>query len=595
VVTGVPELLPALRQDFALVVTGATGFSCNPSDIVQVIDRSGSMGFSGYMEPAKERAKQMVDLLQINDQAGVVRFDSSALEAFPLTLVNSETVKDDAHTVIDALTSSGNTDLREALELGLATLGPDTGRPRAIVFLSDGFHTVATPAIDDAFLDSLAAADVKVYTVALGPDSDFAVLNNIAVRTGTGAVRTVESAADLHKLSEIYYDILGSLGCGGVVHLASSTFSPETGLTREVAIASGAREALFALSWTAAEGRRPNLRLQSPGGTIFTPASNEVFNFRGSTHEHYRVNHPEPGTWRMLVQRGGEFDQPLSVTTAALSDAPVRWTVRIDPRYLIDGRILLILQADIAGRQLPGGRAIATLTYPTVSIPDLLRRHADELARIVIPPGSLNGDDKADSERLRLGMLATRLAAEGRDLYERKTLQIALTDDGENEDPKAGDGIYTGFFDPRQAGVAGNFSIHVDFEVDDPAVGRFVGHQILPVHVPEGGLAPSLQIGKVGVRKNAPQARDYQISVEIRKSDGQPASPASPADGVEVEMALRQNLLTVGSGPVPYTKASKAYTWALKRSIFLPGAAELRITATRNGLLAANVKVQVKM
>ncbi len=46
VIEDIPELA-GLRQDFALVVANATGFSCNPSDIVQIIDRSGSMAFYG--------------------------------------------------------------------------------------------------------------------------------------------------------------------------------------------------------------------------------------------------------------------------------------------------------------------------------------------------------------------------------------------------------------------------------------------------------------------------------------------------------------------------------------------------------------------
>src|SRR6185503_18268706 len=115
-----------------------------------------------------------------------------------------------------------------------------------IVFLSDGKHTVATPAIDDPFLDAIAAADIKVYTIALGPDSDFTVLNNIANRTGTGAVNTVASAADLHLLHEIYYSIIGGIGCGGVVHLNSATIA-ET-LTENVPLDNTAREAHFAVS-----------------------------------------------------------------------------------------------------------------------------------------------------------------------------------------------------------------------------------------------------------------------------------------------------------------------------------------------------------
>lgn len=48
------------------------------------------------------------------------------------------------------------------------------------------------------------------------------------------------------------------------------------------------------------------------------------------------------------------------------------------------------LRAEHAGRPL-AERATATITFPTASIPDLLRRHADDLKRI-----------KVDKERLRV-------------------------------------------------------------------------------------------------------------------------------------------------------------------------------------------------
>lgn len=479
VATGVPELA-GTRQDYALVVSNATGFSCNPSDVVQVIDRSGSMGFFGYMEPAKERAKQMIDILQINDQAGVVSFASAASEDFPLTPINSQQDKNDARNVITPISSTGNTDLREALEQGLTTLGPDTGRPRAIVFLSDGHHTVATPDIDAAFLATVAAANVNVYTIGLGPDSDYAVLNQIASGTGTGSVYTVESEADVHKLHEIYYDILGGLGCGGVIHLNSADLLSQASLTETAFVDSTAREAHFAVSWdqTSAE---IDLLLQSPSGTTYQQGSRDVFGFKGSTHQFFRVSRPEPGPWRMIVRHQGGAG--VRVTVAALAESDVACEVRIDPRFLIHDQILLTFKASLGGKPLTGGKATASITYPTKSIQDLLRELRDQLEGIRIDPDRLK-KDTGDPNRLRLGILAAKLQREGKDIFERKTVQLALTDDGQREDPKPNDGVYTGFFDPKQAGVAGNFEIKVSFEIEQPRLGRHRCVKLVPVYVP---------------------------------------------------------------------------------------------------------------
>jgi subtilisin family serine protease len=482
VVTGISELLPAVRQDYALVVSNATGFSCNPSDIVQVIDRSGSMGFSGYMEPAKERAKQMIDLMQINDQAGVVTFASAAGVAFPLTLIDNQSVKDDAHAVIDPVTAGGSTDLREALEDGAAALGADVGRPRAIVFLSDGFHTVATPAIDDPFLDTIAAQNIKVYTIALGPDSDFAVLNNIANRTGTGAVNTVESSADLHKLHEIYYSIIGGVGCGGVIHLNSTTIT-ET-LTETVAIDSTTREAHLACSWQA-PGADFEFQLRDPGGAVFTPASPQVFHFRGSTHAFYRVSRPKGGLWKIVLRvKKNPTSLPLKITTAALADSDLHCRMTLDRTGLVNGKLRMELAVMAGKRPVVGGRAMADVTFPTISIPDLLKKHASALKDIRIPPGAL-GRDRVDQDRIKLGVLAAQQAAQSRDIYLRKTVQVPLLDDGKAPDNKAKDGRYTGVFDVKASKVAGSFQIRVGFEARSAAFGTHRCVELLPVYVPE--------------------------------------------------------------------------------------------------------------
>ena len=485
VATGVPELLPALRQDYALVVANATGFSCNPSDIVQIVDRSGSMGFSGYMEPAKERAKQMIDILQINDQAGVVTFAASATEDFPLTLIDSQDVKDDAHAVIDPISALGTTDLREALEQGLTTLGPDMGRPRAMVFLSDGKHTVATPPVDDLLLDTIAAQGIKVYTIALGPDSDFAVLNHIAALTGTGAVNTVESAADLHKLHEIYYDILGGLGCAGLIHLNSGVVDLEIGMAQAVHIDRTATEAHFALSWETV-GAAFDYVLRDPVGNIIDPASKQAYHFEGSSHRFYRVPQPMAGEWTMLVKpRKAPGNRPPRVTTAALADSAVECAIRLDPDYLIHNLLLLSLKVGYLGKPILEGKATATITYPTRSIPDLLIQYAEELKRIKIDKRKLGKDSKANLNLIRLGILAARMQARGKDIFERKQVQVGLKDDGKNEDPEPNDGIYTAFFDPKAAGVAGNYTVKVAFEGSTPELGMHTCTKLIPVYVPQ--------------------------------------------------------------------------------------------------------------
>jgi subtilisin family serine protease len=592
VMTGVPDLT-GLRQDYALVVANAIGFSCNPSDIVQVIDRSGSMGFSGYMEPAKERAKQMIDILQINDQAGIVTFDASAVEDMALTTIDSQADKNDAHALITPITSGGMTDLRGALEQGLTTLGADTGRPRAMVFLSDGYHTVATPEIDDPFLDTIEAADVDVYTIALGPASDFGVLNNIASRTGTGSVYTVESAADLHKLHEIYYDIVGGIGCGSVTHLTSAALPASQALRQFAPIAQTAREAFFAASWPRVDAEI-EFALESPSGKTYDPGTDEALYLRGSTHAFYRVSYPEAGAWKLIVQReGGGGDEPLWVTTAAMADTEAVCKVRLDPEYLYDGKVLLRLSAHHDGRPLVGGKAIARITFPTRSIDALLELYADELKEMQLDKEKLAGD--ADDETLiKLGMLAARYGLEGKDIYEREQVKLQIRDDGQEEDPKANDGIYTAFFDPIQAGVAGNYQIKVFFTVEDEKLGTYACTKLIPVHVPRARKPEAkLVIEDIFVRRNKDWGYTI-IGAHVVHPDGK---PASPKDGVTVNMILTQGLQRIRSGDLPYYRDGEYPIWRFdwEEAGVKPGEAMLTVQASVDGLLTAQASQAIQL
>lgn len=573
VTTGVPELT-GLRQDYSLVVANAMGFSCNPSDILQVIDRSGSMGYSGYMEPAKARAKQMIDILQINDQAGVVTFASSAAagDPMPLTLIDSQEDKDDAHDLIDPITAGGMTDLREALEQGLATLGADAGRPRAMIFLSDGKHTVPTPEIDDPFLDSIAGANVSVYTIALGPASDLGVLNNIAARTGTGASYTVNSAADLHKLHEIYYDIIGGIGCGGLVHLSSDPVNPERHLTHTVAIDQVTREALFAFSWST-ENAEFECSIADPDGTVHNSGTAALLHYTGKTHAYYRVNQPKPGIWRLRVRSMSPNNpQSTTVTTAVMADSDVHCQASVDPKYLYHGIVMLSLKASYRDRPVLKGNATAQITFPTVSIDKLLDRYHAQLKEIRIKPEALKGDE-ADLNLIKLDLLAQRLKNQGKDIFEQKTFSLRLTDDGKQQDPKADDGIYTAFFNPGEAKVAGSFMVRVWFEAADDSFGTRTCTRLLPVYVPQ--VATEIGIRDIFARKNM-LWRYAIIGAVVEKGDG---SPATPEDGTTVRMKVTQGRNQAVLKQVPYYRKGRYYIWRFRNPGFSPGKATVEVTA----------------
>ncbi|MGH9172786.1 MAG: S8 family serine peptidase, partial [Vicinamibacterales bacterium] len=235
---GVPALAPDIRQDFALAVINGVGFSPKPVDVCQVIDHSGSMGFYGYMAPAKERAKQFVDVLRINDRTGVVSFDGTATTNNVVESIAGLATQAAIKANIDAIGPAGVTSIGAGLQTGQAelTAGGDPAHPQAIVLLSDG-HENTPPWVGGVVSDSPPAwyggpdfsealptipATTKVYTVSLGVQSDEVLLQELATATG-GVFHAIHSPAEIAKLHEIYVHLQALTGGEEVIVSGSSS------------------------------------------------------------------------------------------------------------------------------------------------------------------------------------------------------------------------------------------------------------------------------------------------------------------------------------------------------------------------------------
>ncbi len=227
---GIPALAPALRQDFALAISNGIGFSPNPVDVCQVIDHSGSMGFYSFMAPARERAKQLVDVLRVNDRTGVVMFDGAAATVNPVVPILSAATQSTVKTAIDTIVPAGVTSIGAGLQQGLADLaaGGVASHPAAIVLVSDG-HENTPPWVGGGVTDSppswyggpdftevlpTVPAGTKIYTVSLGVASDEVLLQDVATATG-GLFQSIHSAAEVGKLHQNLRPSAGPYRWGG--------------------------------------------------------------------------------------------------------------------------------------------------------------------------------------------------------------------------------------------------------------------------------------------------------------------------------------------------------------------------------------------
>jgi len=176
-------------------------------DLALVLDSSGSMSWNDPNGLRRTAAKSFVDALLPEDRAGVVDFDSSARVTQSLT-TDHAAVK----AAIDRVNDSGGTNLSSGVSLGNQMLinNGDPTRARMAILLTDGVGSYNTQLTAQA-----KAYGITIYTIALGSDTDTALLQSIATQTG-GKFHQVDTAEELPEVfRRISDDTGGEPSCRG--------------------------------------------------------------------------------------------------------------------------------------------------------------------------------------------------------------------------------------------------------------------------------------------------------------------------------------------------------------------------------------------
>lgn len=147
-------------------------------DIAFVIDSSGSMPVNDASNVRISVTKKFIDLLNENDRAAIIDFDSSAKVYADFTS-DKETLKAAANRI----DSSGGTSLSAGISAALRLFSSETGnRPDAlkyIIMLTDGEGDYST-----SYTTQAAQAGVVIHTIGLGSGVSFSVLSAMAAGTG---------------------------------------------------------------------------------------------------------------------------------------------------------------------------------------------------------------------------------------------------------------------------------------------------------------------------------------------------------------------------------------------------------------------------
>jgi Ca-activated chloride channel family protein len=160
-------------------------------DVTIVIDRSGSM-IGEPMVNARAAAMDMIKRLDNRDRVNVISFSDEVDPLFKAPQALEGDTRATALAFVDRLRDGGGTDIALALKTAIASQDKRPGRPRVVVFMTDGQSDVEL-AMDAAKADT---GDVRLFTIGLGKDVNKPLLSRLAAQK-RGRFTYIESMKDI--------------------------------------------------------------------------------------------------------------------------------------------------------------------------------------------------------------------------------------------------------------------------------------------------------------------------------------------------------------------------------------------------------------
>ena len=295
-----------------------------PIDIILDTDRSGSMSGQKIID-AKNAATLFVDLLEIQDQVGLVSFSSSAT-------LDSHLTSDFEHakSVIAGYSAGGSTNMGDALSKSIQELKTN-GRDDtiwSIIYFTDGQTNAGLTKTEilDTLVPEAVDSGIIIYTLGYGSNVDEDFLRQVAEATGGKYYFAPDSA----KLMEIYVELSQKIkGMEKIAEFAGTVSQGET-KTETFLLESKTSFMRTFLIWP---GSDLDLTVIDPSGNQIVPGPGVIYSGNDALPEYYEIYDPQTGEWTIEVYGKDVTDTTEEYTVmvfqpgALMQVKPTKWDV----------------------------------------------------------------------------------------------------------------------------------------------------------------------------------------------------------------------------------------------------------------------------
>ncbi|WP_345724606.1 VWA domain-containing protein [Herpetosiphon gulosus] len=181
--------IPAWNAAWQVPMDGDQNAATPPLvDVMFILDTSASMDWNDLNRVMVAATRTFIDALVLDDQVGIVDFDSDAVLLHPLN-----TNRAAARVAAESFYYDGGSNLSAGVALSNQQLiaHGKPGHTKVAILLTDG-----DVLYDTALTSQAQAAGIVIYTIGIGPSVNAAVLQGIAAGTG-GTYEAIASTDDL--------------------------------------------------------------------------------------------------------------------------------------------------------------------------------------------------------------------------------------------------------------------------------------------------------------------------------------------------------------------------------------------------------------